>query len=345
MQLKFAAVVASALALAVGSSSAASVLVPRQSSTNVVVNLSVDFNNPTVLSLIDQNLPSGTSRTSGIQLAWMPWNQVPGVVKTRAKKPHSANDPVIRISMRIHVNTPWWCLAVDGSIIYYLFPDNSEFLLAGLVDSWDTLTDLISACSSSVNNQLQQVVPTKISLLQSLVNFIFSQLPDEHFGSYQLLPLWTGSVDENDPVQLVLERDTIVSRWNDFCMDIQGGSTANGALVLQSVCSHTNEQRYDKIAVSDGFFMIRNRNSQKCLAISNGETENGALIAQYDCNSEDFNHHWRSVDPGGNSVGAKWLINRNSGMCVEVPGWSTTPGTLLSQLDCVGAWKHYWYNV
>ena len=102
MQLKFAAIVASALALAVGSGSAASVLVPRQSSTNVVVNLSAEFNNPTVLDLIDKNLTSGTRRTSGIQLAWMPWNKVPGVVKTRAKKPHSENDPVIRISMSIH---------------------------------------------------------------------------------------------------------------------------------------------------------------------------------------------------------------------------------------------------
>ena len=171
----------------------------------VVDDLTADFNNPLVLSLIDQNLPSGIKRTSGIQLAWMPWGITPGPVKSRATKPHSDSDPVIRISIRIHVNTPWWCLAVDGSVIYYVFPDNTGFHFKGVVDSWDTLTDLISACSGGVNDQMRKVVPTKIPLIQSLVDFRLSQLPNQHFSSYYLLPSWTGSVNENEHVTLVLE--------------------------------------------------------------------------------------------------------------------------------------------
>src|SRR5947207_5798974 len=112
---------------------------------NVVIDLNADFNRPEVLQQINNILPSGTSRTSGVQLTWMPWGQVPGPVKPRATKPHLDTDPVIQASIRIHVNTPRWCLAVDGSIIYYLFPDNSGFRFKGLVDSWDTLTDNISA--------------------------------------------------------------------------------------------------------------------------------------------------------------------------------------------------------
>jgi hypothetical protein len=303
---------------------------------NVVVDLNADFNRPEVLSLIDSNLPSGTSRTSGVQLSWMPWGKVPGPVKPRATKTHRDTDPVIQVSVRVHVNTPSWCLAVDGGIVYYVFPDNSEFLIKGVVDSWDTMTDNISACSGGVNDQLRKLVPTKISLIQGLVDFRLSQLPNQHFGSYFLL---------NNPVRLVLDQDTIVSRWSDLCMDVKGASTANGALIQQWDCNESNTQKYDKIPVVDGYFMIRNRNSGKCIAISGGGTENGALIAQYDCNTADLNHHWRSTDPGGNSVGAKWLINRRSGKCLEVPAWSTTPGTLLGQLDCVGGWKHNWYNV
>lgn len=246
---------------------------------NAVLDLSADFNSPAVLKLIDdpdhhgQGLPRGTRRTSPIQLAWMPWEQVPGPVKSRATKPHGAHDPVIWISMRIHVNTPWWCLAVDGSIIYYLFLDNSEFHLKGLVDSWDTLTDSISACSGGVNDQLRTMVPSKIALVQSLVDIRLSQLPsNEHFGSYQLLPPWTGSINDKDPVKLVLERDTIVSRWNDLCMDVKGASTANGALIQQWECNHTGAQKYDKILVNEGYFMIRNRNSGKCIGISESRT-------------------------------------------------------------------------
>ena len=339
-------VAAIALALGISSATASSVLLPRQSRADEVFDLTADFNTPEVLGLIKSHLPSGVSSTSGIQLAWMPWSQVPGPAKSRATKSHSDTDPVIRMSMNVHVNTPWWCLAVDGSVIFYMFPDNSDFRIKGVVDGWDTLTDLISACSSGVNDQLRAWMPNTISDVQSLVDSIFSQLPNQHFGSYQLLPPWTGSVDNQDHVELVLERDTIVSRWNDLCMDVRGASTANGALIQQWECNHTGAQKYDIIQVTDGFFMIRNQNSLKCLAISDRGTINGAVMAQYDCNNTDINHHWRSVDPqAGNNVGAKWLINRNSGKCVEVPGWSETPGTLLTQLDCVLAWKHFWYNV
>jgi|SRR2546423_2593651 len=193
----FIGIVAVAIALSLGPSSSTV-------AAAVVDDLTADFNNPLVLSLIDQNLPSGIKRTSGIQLAWMPWGFAPGPVKSRATKPHSVTDPVIRISIRVHVNTPWWCLAVDGSVIYYLFPDNTGFHFKGLVDSWDTLTDLISACSGGVNDQMRKVVPAKIPLIQSMVDFRLSQLPNQHFSSYYLLPPWTGSVNDNDHVTLVL---------------------------------------------------------------------------------------------------------------------------------------------
>ena len=321
--------------------------IERRDNTNVFIDISAPFNRNDVLASIDGFL-KGTpaSRRGGVQVAWMPWGKVPAPVKPRATKPHKDTDPVIRVSLKVHVNTPSWCLAVDGSIIYYIFLDNSEFRMKGVVDSWDTLTDLVSACSSSVNDQLRKMVPTKYDDVKNIVNEGLTLLtPNEHFGTYSFLPAWTGSVNDKGPVKLVLERDTIVSRWSDLCMDVQGGSTANGALIQQWECNETNAQKFDKTPVADGYFLIRNRGSGRCLAVSDAGTQNGALIGQYDCDSSNQNQHWRSTDPGGNSVGAKWLINRHSGKCVEVPGWATTKGTLLAQLDCVSGWKHFWYNV
>jgi hypothetical protein len=124
---------------------------------------------------------------------------------------------------------------------------------------------------------------TNIGKIQILVDSVFSaKLPNRHFASFLY---W------DNPVRLFLEDDTIVSRWNGFCMDVKDGSTANGTLIQQWQCIDTDVQRFDKIPVAGGFFMIRNRHSGKCLAISDGGTENGALLAQYDCNDADFNHH------------------------------------------------------
>jgi len=307
---------------------------------DVVLDLNAEFNSQGVLERIDGllKLQEGISRTSGVQVAWMPWGQAPRPVKQRAAKPHPDTAPVIRVSVWIHVNTPMWCLAVDGSIHYYIFLDNTKSRIEGVVDGWDTQTDNISACSGGVNDRLRNLVPENAYLVQLLIGIRLSppQLPDRHYGSYYLL---------HDHVRLVLEEDTIVSRWNDLCMDVRGGDTANGALIQQWECNQSAAQKYYKIMVGDGYFMILNGRSGKCVAISEGATGNDALIAQYDCNSADLNHQWRSTDPGGNTIGAKWLINRNSGKCVAVPAWSGTPGTLLTQEDCVGGWKHYWYNV
>jgi hypothetical protein len=314
--------------------------IEARDTANVIIDLSSDFNNARVLSLIDQNLPDGSRRTSGIQLAWMPWAKVPGPVKPRATKKHKDTDPVIRITMAIHVNTPAGCSAVNGHIIYYLFPDNSEFNFKGLIDSWDTLTDNWSICQGAVNDKLRQVVPTKIPLIQSLVDYRLAQLPNEHFPSFRLLP-----ANGNGNTQLILERSTIVSRWSDLCMDVKGASTANGALIQQWGCYDTNNQRWDKVPTTDDYFLIRNRNSGKYLAVVGSSSANGAQIGQWDYNPADPTFEWRSVNPGANSVGAKWLINRRSGKCVETPNWSTAAGTVLSQLDCVGGWKHFWYGL
>jgi hypothetical protein len=321
-------------------------LVPRQSRADNVLDLGSAFNDPSVIGQFDSNLPSAVKRTTGLQMAWLPWANVPGPVKPRAGKSHKDTEAVIRISVGIDVDTrnPF-CGTEKGHLVYYVFIDNTAFNMKGLVDSWDTMTDNFNLCEDSVNNGLKQLAPAHYPQVQNLVNSVFAKLPNEHFPTYQFQPPWTGSVNTKAPPQVVLNRDTVVSRWSDLCMDVRQASTANGAQIQQYDCNHTGAQRFNKIALGGDFFLLQNVNSGKCVAISDGGLENGALLAQYDCNTNDYNHHWKAVDTKSNNLGAKWLINRRSNKCVETPGWSTTSGTLLSQLDCVQGWKHYWYGI
>lgn len=325
-------------------------IAPPEGRPPAVVDLKRLFNQEDSLKIFDMIIPGDMSRLSGAQLAWMPWDSVPALVKTRTRKPHKDMDPAIRVMVRVQPNPPGLCPGVTGQIIYYLWLDNSGASMWSFADGWDTLAennnacmiDNGSACLADMTDKLRWVVPYNITLVERIFRGPFGSSSDERFGSYQVLPEWSGSVNERDGVHIVLERDTIVSRSNSLCMDVGDESAV---LVKQWACNHTRWQKFAQIPTTDGYFMIQNVGSLKCLAILGGGSENGALLAQYNCDSADNNHHWRVTDPGGNPFRAKWLINRRTGKCVEVPGWSTSNGTALSQLDCEMTEKQYWYNV
>jgi hypothetical protein len=189
-------------------------------------------------------------------------------------------------------------------------------------------------------------VPARIANVQNLLTLGLSSRynSNEQFGSYLLLPSWAGSVNTRESTRLVLAHSTIVSRWNGLCMEVGGGSMEADALVQQSTCVDTNAQCFTKQQRGDGYFYIINRRSG--LALAADGTASGSLIAQRNLNTEDPLYMWQAYGPStGNTVGSKWLINRASGRCVEVPGWSESPGTFLALLDCVYGWKHFWYNL
>jgi hypothetical protein len=132
---------------------------------------------------------------------------------------------------------------------------------------------------------------------------------------------------------------TIVSRWSSKCMDMWGVNS----LAQQWDCNGSPAQLFAKLYVSgNDDFLLQNQGNGDCLLVG---PENGALIDHAACNYGDVRQHWKAVDPGANSTGAKWLINLNSNKCVEVPGWSTQKGVLLAQSDCVLGWKQYWFGL
>jgi hypothetical protein len=147
--------------------------------SQVTIDLTTDFNSPTALALIDNTLQqqNGVKRTGGTEVSWMTWSSVASVIKSRAKKPHQNTDPVVRVAIPIHVNTPWWCLAVNGHIVYYIFPDNTGSKFAGDVDAWDTLTansffrcvHLYSDAEFQTNSSRRHFLRATSSSIRSLV--------------------------------------------------------------------------------------------------------------------------------------------------------------------------------
>ena len=138
----------------------------------------------------------------------------------------------------------------------------------------------------------------------------------------------------------------INSLWANKCIDmIRESGTGNGVLAQLWDCTQTPEQQFAVIDAGGGFFLLQNQRSGRCLRPSEDQLTTNTLIEQFDCSFADFGQQWQSVDPGGNSQGARWLINRLSNKCIEDSAWATVNGVKLTQSDCLGAWKDFWYVV
>ncbi|MFJ5548132.1 RICIN domain-containing protein [Streptomyces sp. NPDC093225] len=134
-------------------------------------------------------------------------------------------------------------------------------------------------------------------------------------------------------------RYEIVNVHSDLCLMVKGGSRDNGAAVVQNECGTASEKLWRAEATDGGtYIQLRNAYSGKCLDISGGRAYNGAKLIQYDCTGA-LNQKWWDTD-GINGDPGFWISGTTpSGaptwMCMDNPGWSSTPGTQAAIWQCV----------
>jgi Ricin-type beta-trefoil lectin domain len=134
------------------------------------------------------------------------------------------------------------------------------------------------------------------------------------------------------------------SKWSEKCIDLRDQEADNwNAHVQQWKCKDVTNQKWAAPLQTDGTIQLVNQRNGKCMSVADDATYAGALIITRSCFAADPSQRWRFVrDPYPNASGSYWLVNANSGKCVELPGWNTGDGLLLAQSDCVGGWKQYW---
>ena len=105
------------------------------------------------------------------------------------------------------------------------------------------------------------------------------------------------------------------------CVDLSGGSTANGTKVQMWDCNQTNAQA-DTWNTGDGAIHVLG----KCLDISGGGILNGTRVQLWDCNGTGA-QQWRYLS---------WnrLVNPQSGRCLDDPNGNSANGTPLQIWDC-----------
>jgi hypothetical protein len=111
------------------------------------------------------------------------------------------------------------------------------------------------------------------------------------------------------------------------CLDLSGGSTANGTKVQLWDCNNTGAQNWT--ASANGTL----QDSGKCLDATANGTGNGTLLEIWDCNG-GANQQWVPFNGG--------YANPASGRCIDDPNASTANGTQLEIWDCNGGTNQVW---
>ncbi|MFD0346978.1 ricin-type beta-trefoil lectin domain protein [Kitasatospora aburaviensis] len=120
-----------------------------------------------------------------------------------------------------------------------------------------------------------------------------------------------------------------ISGYADKCVDVKGGTNANGTPVQIWDCLGNAAQRW-KIG-TDGTI----RALGKCLDVQGGNTGNATRVQVYDCNGTGA-QQWQVRADGS-------ILNPQSGRCLDDLGFSTTNGNQLGIWDCNGAANQVWH--
>lgn len=119
----------------------------------------------------------------------------------------------------------------------------------------------------------------------------------------------------------------------DKCLDIQGASTADTVSLIQFTClaNHPNQTFEARpVANVDGYYELRPSSApSKCLDVEGVSKQDGARIQQFSCLG-GTNQQWFFYPVNG-SPGRFYIISRNSGKAMDVPGASHANGAVLTQ--------------
>jgi lysophospholipase L1-like esterase len=123
----------------------------------------------------------------------------------------------------------------------------------------------------------------------------------------------------------------IQSRSSGLVFEIEGGSTATGAELVQANRTDAQSQQFRFVDSGGGYYRIQARHSNQVLDVWGRSTANGATVAQY-TDQNGTNQQWQVQESGGYAT----FINRNSGKALDVWERSTAPGTRISQYTANG---------
>ncbi len=135
-----------------------------------------------------------------------------------------------------------------------------------------------------------------------------------------------------------VERFVFINKHSGLALDIEGGSSASGASVVQTAPSGTDSQSWSLNYNQRGHFRLTNVMSGLVVDVPDESTADGIELIQYDDLDGD-NQAWRLLDQGH---GEYLIRNQNSGKYAGVVANSTESGAAIEQRPESGGDEQLW---
>jgi hypothetical protein len=131
----------------------------------------------------------------------------------------------------------------------------------------------------------------------------------------------------------------VVNRNSGKVLSVEGGSTSDGAMIVQSTDTGASTQRW-RLASSGGYTVLVNAGSGKALDVPQGSTTVGTQLIQWEVHN-GANQQWTLTTSGGYTT----LSNRSSGLFADVSSGSTSDGAAVIQWSFNGGANQQWQLV
>jgi hypothetical protein len=135
-----------------------------------------------------------------------------------------------------------------------------------------------------------------------------------------------------------VERFVFVNKHSGLALDVAGGSSANGAELVQLAPSGADSQRWSLDYNQRGHFRLTNVMSDRVVDVPDESTQDGAALVQYDDHDGD-NQGWWLIDLGR---GEYRIQNQHSQKLMGVAGASTDEGATIEQRTATGGDEQIW---
>lgn len=122
-----------------------------------------------------------------------------------------------------------------------------------------------------------------------------------------------------------------------LALDIEGGSTNNGAKAVLWTWHGGNSQKWFREPAEEGYFYLRNVQSGKVLEVGGTSQEDGAQINQWEQHPAGIDgQKWRMERAPHAAPKEYYLVNKATGKVIDIAENSHQPGTPIVQYSRKG---------
>jgi hypothetical protein len=131
---------------------------------------------------------------------------------------------------------------------------------------------------------------------------------------------------------------TVKGKQSSMLLNVDGGSTTQGARIIQWPVAGADNERWMFTATGDGYLTIKSKKSNLLLNVEGGGSAHGTRIVQWPLTGAD-NERWKLEPTAG---GYFVIVGKQSGLALNVFGGSTEAGTGIVQWPKAGADNEKW---